>query len=945
MNKFKYILTALAAIAAASCAKEFNEITEVPLKRCLEPMDLKVTVDRKTGYKTTFEWKVTKDAEAYILDVERVFEDENGEAAGRSRALYDTIPARMVPFVTEDIEPGGTYTFMVRGISSTKDDSAWAKYEKTFKTFAVKDPLGLVVLERTANSITVSWSKELADYMDVSDIVATPAHGEGEIAIVPDAAALKAATATVSNLEASTQYEITLFFKGAIRGNVSAWTLPDYSQAVELKDTAHFRALVEGGADKLVLPYGDTAFVIKNVVLNHPLTLLGKPSADGEAPVVTGHFRLKEGANLIRLESLNFDGELNGQKYQYGRLIQLDADIKNAPVSIDVINCKMVSYVDGLYYGNKEATVSSFTVDGLVATDFKGSGGEFIDIRKGSYGSMAIRNSTFDTGGRVFLRIDKDLPVTSLVFENNTVNTVASSGNSLLYVRGEIGSYTCANNLFLNETGRLLLKDASCKVPVFKNNWFYNCGAADSDFFKSAQSALDGDEDNLGTNILKDDPCNDVAWHDFTVVNEDLVELKVGDPRWLVEVEKVPEDLTQDVTKAVKTWDLTDSEIFRKAAKEDMVRDGIRFYVQNTPVIFEADGFLFSGAATLAAGAPVDCGIGIKVDEPGALVLTTGDAGDAAAMAVVSRDGKPAIGIPVSSSAMKVIFDDIAAETMIYVYGTGAVKLKALTWTDEIDDSAPAPLANPELSINAETFNEDAEGDVTVSWTAVPKAASYAITLDGVAKDPVTEPSWSMAVSALTLGKHTVGVTAQPDPSDKKSLPSEEVTVSFNIREVLKPVTVETKWDSLYFHACADKFGKNVVVKADYVENNMGYVNGGGSGFKYDRTSIPSSENAVYRCQMAGSGTYSGGVTKCGMQIQVAGPGTFEIHAASGSNTDDRKLILNGVEYDVPAGKDGDGKVQEPRTITIEVDAAGKIGWCSKSGGINVFYVKWTPKN
>ena len=931
-------MTALAALVAASCAKEFNEITEVPLTRCLEPMELKVSVDKKTGFKTTFEWKVTKEAEAYILDVQRLVEDENDETQ-QVQVLYDTIPSRKVPFVTEDLEPGGTYTFKVRGISSKLEDSQWATYSKTFKTFAVKDPLGLVVTERTASSISLSWSKEVADYKDVSDIIALPAHGGDDVSIVPDAAALDAAAVTVSGLESSTQYEITLYYKGAIRGSVSAWTLPDYSTATMAKDTAQFRALVESGADKIIVPYGDTAFVIKNVKVTHPLTLLGQTSADGEAPVVTGHFRLQEGATLIRLESLKFDGEYEGKKYQYGRLIQLEKVISG--LTVDIINCEMVSYVDGLYYDNKGATVSSFTVDGLVATDFKGSGGEFIDIRSGSYGTMAIRNSTFDTGGRVFLRIDKDIPVTSLSFENNTVNDVASSGNFLLYVRANVGLFTFYNNLILNEVGRLFIKDdANCKIPLVKNNWFYNCGPVE-DFFKKGAEAVVGE----GENLLKDDPCNDIGWHDFTLVNEELQELKVGDPRWLVPVEKVPEDLTQGVTKAVKTWDLTDSEVFRKAAKEDMVRDGIRFYVQNTPVVFETDGFLFSGAATLAAGVPTDCGIGIKVDEPGALVVTTGDAGDASAMAVVSRDGKPAIGIPVSTNAMKVVFDDIDKETMIYVYGTGAAKLKALTWTDEIDDSAPVALANPELSINAAAFNEDAAGDVTVSWTAVPKAASYAITLDGVAKDPVTEPAWSMAVSALSLGEHKVGVTAQPAPSDKKSLPSEEVTVSFKIREVLKPVSVETKWDSLYFHSCFDKFGGDAV-KDDYVEGNLGYVNGGGSGFKYGRTERPDShpETPVYRGQMAGGGTYKdGAVTKCGMQIEVAGPGTLELHAA-GTGDAARVLIINGTEYDVPAAKVS-GTPQEPKTVTVEISAAGKIGWCSKSGGINIFYIKWTPKN
>ena len=71
MNKLKYIFIALAAVVASACVQDkvFEEITSVPLKRCLEPMNLSARVDANSGVATTFRWDVTSDAEEYMLEV------------------------------------------------------------------------------------------------------------------------------------------------------------------------------------------------------------------------------------------------------------------------------------------------------------------------------------------------------------------------------------------------------------------------------------------------------------------------------------------------------------------------------------------------------------------------------------------------------------------------------------------------------------------------------------------------------------------------------------------------------------------------------------------------------------------------------------------------------------------------------------------------------------
>ena len=92
MNKIKYAILALAALVTVSCVtKEFDEITELNLSRCLAPMGLNARVSASLGDVVTFTWDVGKDAEAYVL---RVYTD----AAGTQEYLHETVLPNQVPF-------------------------------------------------------------------------------------------------------------------------------------------------------------------------------------------------------------------------------------------------------------------------------------------------------------------------------------------------------------------------------------------------------------------------------------------------------------------------------------------------------------------------------------------------------------------------------------------------------------------------------------------------------------------------------------------------------------------------------------------------------------------------------------------------------------------------------------------------------------------------------
>lgn len=936
MSKSKYIVLAAAAtLLLGACDKEFQEITEVPLRRCLQPMKLSATVDKNSGVKTTFQWDVTADADLYKLEVINT--------ADESVAFSEDIAPEDVPFVTEALQPGFKYTFRVQGTSQKRESSAWAVYEKTFKTFIPKDPLNLSVTGRGMNFVTVTWSKLVEDYRDVSEVEATPVNGGETVTLTTDADMCEAATATVSGLVASTQYEVSLIYKGAIRASVTAWTLPDYSAAQSAATAEELAQKIADGISTIKIPYSAERIVLGEVALNTPLTLLGELGPGGEPPVVAGHFRLKAGATLLHLESLTFDSTdlVTAENKAYGRLVELKEAANGLTLSI--VNCNVVNYLNGLYYDNYDAgTISGVTLDGLVVTNTEGNGGDFFDIRKSSnYGPVVVRNSTFNTGGRDIFRIDADASVSSLEIANCTFSNMAASGQNVLYVRGKVSEYNVKSCLFLEEDGRALIKNSSqCAIPTFSNSWFYACGEDGGTFFNKIiplATAIKGEG-----GVLTSSPCADISRNDFTLVNDGLAEKKVGDPRWITTIGVDPEVLTLPVTAAPKVWNLTDTDYFDRTASRDMVRDGIRFFVQSKPIAFEADGFLFDTAATLVDGIPTDGAIGFKVNAPGSVVVSTGVATDESAFLVVSLDGKPAMGVPVKTSGARVVFDEIDSETMIYIYGNAPVKLKALEWSDELGGtSEPVALDTPAPVASASSVNAGEGKTVTISWPAVEKAAGYDITLNDGSQGTVTETSWSVKADEIGPGTYTVGVKAVPGAGDKKHLESEVATVTFEVKEVLVPLTAHTVWGNEYFQEMAEKYPGNVAVKDDFVYKNLGFANCGtsNSGFKFSTSKVGGVD--VYHCQLAGSGAIADGkITKVGMEISVAGPGTLKVTARSGG---DAARFLRFTNDPDDSGHEVPAKAEEPTVVSVNVTSAGIVGMCSKASGINIYNIEWIP--
>ena len=517
---FRNIFLGSLLVILGACSQEFKEITTLPIKRCLEPMKLQAKVDRVGGKTTTFSWTVTADAERYELEI--LLADD------QSTAKAVTLGRDQVPYVTDDLTLGNKYTFRVRGIADGKEPSKWAQYEKTFTTFVPKDPISFTVAATTSNSISVSWSKELEDYRDVSSVEAQPVAGGATVKHETTADETEAAFATVDGLEPSTQYYITLVYQGAVRASVSAWTQPDASQAVTVTTADEFAAAIENGAQAIAVPYGNDVIKFGEVSLHQPLTLLGVTGPAGEKPVLVGHFRLYEGASSLNIQSVEFNTE---GSFSYGRLIELKEAVDG--LSVNVVNSDVLNYKNGIFYDNFASSHLNVSFNGVSVINAKAGVGDFFDVRSTStYDSISFSNCTFSNSGRDIFRVDK-ATVSTFEVLNCTFNNLAASGNNIFYVRGNIDTFNCANCLFLNEEGRRIAKSASDVLPKFSNCWFFNCmnPSAEADDFLNGVAIAKLTANGGG--VVTTSPCKDADNGDFTLENEDLADKNVGDPRWI----------------------------------------------------------------------------------------------------------------------------------------------------------------------------------------------------------------------------------------------------------------------------------------------------------------------------------------------------------------------------------------------------------------------------
>ena len=876
---------------------------EIALGRCLTPTELSAKVIN--GEFIEFSWTKSKGATEFVLEL---YSDEQMSSLVESL----TIPATDIPY-TADLEADMTYYARVKAVNGEGKiaDSNWAVFDRALQTYAIKSSLNPELVDRSESSITIKWAKD----PEVDHVRITPAlNAEEEYTRFDvDAAAVEAAQVEVTGLNPSVNYTLAVHFKSAQRGTVSAWTRPAIDGATEV---ATSEALIQALTDKapvIKVAYSETPYVIGSVVLGGPVAIYGDATAEGAQPTIQGGLKIGADVTGIHLEAITFDGA-GLADYPHNLTFDAAAAVEN----ITVINCKLNNYLRGVLYENSKAPqIGSIKYDGVEVNNVGGDGGDCFDFRgEANVNSIEFINSTLNTGARTWFRIDAKTVLESIKLTHCTFNNLcfANNGNNngIFNIRavnaaGTAPSFVLTHNVFLNmndENKRccLIAKNSTSAFPTeLSDNFFYNC----YDRFFVAQkdgSSLSGDDLKTaadegrarilvnGSVELDTDPCVDSARDKYNVTSKEVIEANAGDPRWYAVYVEIPEDLTQDVTATGKIWDLTDGQTFKKMADKDMVRDGIRFFVKNTPINFTKEGFEFSGEAAVGAdGIPTDGAIGIKVNEPGSMIISVAAATGHSNL-TVSLDGKVSASVPAGAEYQKVTFANVSGEQMIYIYGCHPATMTFLQWTSDVQ-VLDKVLATPQVKISKTTVNERAEDEITLTWDAVDYAGSYNVTVDGKKKN-VTETTYTFATGGYAVeeagGDFAIQVTAVPAADDYTRVESQPAELSFHVNDVPDEPGLKVVRYNLTFPEGGNAEEKYVC------ENNAGFYVQTTGGWVIDANSqkfaVPgASEYDSYSTRLKGSKTSD----SKSMTITVPNDGKLYIAARSAnSSAADRTMAL-----------------------------------------------------
>ncbi len=798
-----YMALALSCCLGAtfsSCSNDIDIIENVNLTRCLTPLNLSVKV--VDGDNVTFRWDGVKGADKYIL---MIYSDEKMTELVRK----ETVAAADTP-VTVKLTADSEYWFKVMALDSSNklEASKWAVYGKSVKTYAVKPTVYPEITGRTSSSVTLSWDIEAAE--GEVDLVKWGPAGSDELqerALTE--AEIKAGEATVEGLETFANYVVAIYYKSANRGELSFWTLANTEGYTPVNtEAALIQAAKDGG--KYLLKSEGSPYLIEAADLGAGIELVGEESVDGTKPVILGEFHVLNSAadnSSFIFKSL----ELNGNKDSYGFPFQLKNGASGKGQSfgeISFTNCTITGYTKGLIYEWGGSFIAEKLIwDACIIYEVnRGNtqGGDGIDLRGASQiKNLDIVNNTIYNGFRTFFRIDAAVTLGTVRIDNNTIMNLSrddssTNNNGILGVKSKPSGIEFRNNLILYMDGNAKLNgpaaadlSTSDLGITFASNYFYGITAANFFNEKTTQAeALAG-----GGKMLDTDPCYKAKAGIFNVSDSDLINGRIGAPRWLMAYNKRPEDLTMKTVEGTHNWDFTNPAYFLGSVDEKMVRDGLFLGVIDNKLNVSEDGILqFLTATTVnRQKMPLDGYIAFLVDKPGSVYVRPVNInditdshiiigkGDAEGKAISIKGGAAALSG--NSTAQKIIIRDITEPSLIYIWASAPIGIEKLGWayeTAEVNTSLTAPV----VTIDPKTVKQGAVQPVKVSWEPVYNAASYSVVFSGKTYD-AEECSYEISTDILKFmdaGSYEVSVFANPSSEDIYNTQSAAGVASFAVQ-------------------------------------------------------------------------------------------------------------------------------------------------------------------
>ena len=511
----------LGTLALTSCDDAMDEITSIVLNRDFAPIGLEAK--SATENSITLEWTKSHDNVTYTIEL---FADDSLTFEGTASNTYTDIEATKLKISGLVYDTKYSARVMTIDNDDPNRNSKWSNvFFRTSAQQIFETPTENDIADR---SVIMTWpageaATTVRVYVDDNLVKEQPVTAdevnEGKV--------------VVTGLEPETAYTIRLYNGEKQRGSKDITTIADLNGATLVHEGDDLRTLIEAANDgdvfalyggTHIIPDSDTEGKASSVKVTKSITIKGIYPTN--VPVIKGRFEIYDGASLD-ISQVVIDGIDNSTTDQAFNFKTADATYPRLRVE----NAEIKNFGKGVYYLNVAATVQELTFYNCLIHDIVCDGGDMFDCRKGRIDALNFQQCTIynSCAARDFIRMDDASALggtPTITVDHCTIDGCANGGKRLLYVRyvGNVINWT--NNIVTN-TGAVWSNQSKTGVPQFQNNVYFNCAKLNIADVEGKTNMF-ADEAGKEANPQYKDAANG----DFTVGNESVSKLGVGDPRW-----------------------------------------------------------------------------------------------------------------------------------------------------------------------------------------------------------------------------------------------------------------------------------------------------------------------------------------------------------------------------------------------------------------------------
>lgn len=511
----------LGTLALTSCDDAMDEITSIVLNRDFAPIGLEAK--SATENSITLEWTKSHDNVTYTIEL---FADDSLTFEGTASNTYTDIEATKLKISGLVYDTKYSARVMTIDNDDPNRNSKWSNvFFRTSAQQIFETPTENDIADR---SVIMTWpageaATTVRVYVDDNLVKEQPVTAdevnEGKV--------------VVTGLEPETAYTIRLYNGEKQRGSKDITTIADLNGATLVHEGDDLRTLIEAANDgdvfalyggTHIIPDSDTEGKASSVKVTKSITIKGIYPTN--VPVIKGRFEIYDGASLD-ISQVVIDGIDNSTTDQAFNFKTAEATYPRLRVE----NAEIKNFGKGVYYLNVAATVQELTFYNCLIHDIVCDGGDMFDCRKGRIDALNFLQCTIynSAAARDFIRMDDASALggtPTITVDHCTIDGCANGGKRLLYVRyvGNVINWT--NNIVTN-TGAVWSNQSKTGVPQFQNNVYFNCAKLNIADVEGKTNMF-ADEAGKEANPQYKDAANG----DFTVGNESVSKLGVGDPRW-----------------------------------------------------------------------------------------------------------------------------------------------------------------------------------------------------------------------------------------------------------------------------------------------------------------------------------------------------------------------------------------------------------------------------